>query len=139
MRVTTLDPRCARTAASITADPFETEYEFTDEDERDPSRFAIVYETGDNTTTAEGEPEPDDLFYSRAVMFGDHYQVWAEEDDLSVCYPSVEYETMPEIPVEIVRSDFCNEFDQLDQGSLGLQASEASLEANPGSEFIYGV
>ena len=42
-----------------------------------PSRYFIVYETGDNTTTAEGEPEPLDLFYSRAVNFGDDYQVWA--------------------------------------------------------------
>jgi len=139
MRFTTLDPRYAPTAASINEDPFGTGYEFTEEDLRDPSRYAIVYETGDNTTTAEGEPEPDDLFYSRAVMFGDHYQVWAEETDLSACYPSATYETMPEVPAEIVGSGFCNEFDQLDQGSPGLQASEASLEANPGGEFIYGV
>ena len=34
---------------------------------------------------------------------------------------------------------FCNEFDQLDQGTPGLQASEASMEANPGGEFMYGV
>jgi hypothetical protein len=140
MRITTLDPRYAPTAATITADPFLQGIPYADtEDLRDPSRYAIVYETGDNTTTAEGEPEPDDLFYSRAVMFGDHYQVWAEETDLTVCYPSATYETMPEVPEEIVGSGFCNEFDQLDQGSPGLQASEASLEANPGGEFIYGV
>ncbi|MGD8939420.1 MAG: choice-of-anchor O protein [Gammaproteobacteria bacterium] len=142
MRITTLDPRFAMTGSpkgvSITADPFAVGIPDPEgEDLRDPSRYAIVYETGDNTTTAEGEPEPDDLFYSRAVMFGDHYQVWAEETDLSVCYPSDPHDN--EVAEEIVGSGFCNEFEQLDQGSPGLQASEASLEANPGGQFIYGV
>jgi hypothetical protein len=44
-----------------------------DDDERDPSKFFIVYETGDNTTVAEGEAEPMDLFYSRATNYGDDY------------------------------------------------------------------
>jgi hypothetical protein len=139
MRITTLDPRYAPTAKSIVQDPFLLGIPDPDgEDLRNPSRFFIVYETGDNTTAAEGEPEPLDLFYSRAVAFGDHYQVWAEEDDLSVCYPSTAYDTMPEVAEEVVGSGFCNEFDQLEQGSPGLEASEASLVANPGGEFLYG-
>jgi hypothetical protein len=137
MRITTLDPRYAATAPSITADPFLSGYTFTEEDTRDPSRFFIVYETGDNTTTALGEPEPLDLFYSRAVMFGDHYQVWAEETDLSVCYPSDPHDN--DVPDELIASGFCNEFDQMEQGIPGLEASEASLTANPGGEFLYGV
>ena len=44
-----------------------------DDDVRDPSKFFIVYETGDNTTVAEGEATPLDLFYSRATDFGDSY------------------------------------------------------------------
>lgn len=138
MRITTLDPRYSATAASIAADPFATGYAFTDEDIRNPSRYFIVYETGDNSTTAEGEPEPDDLFYSRAVNFGDDYQVWAEETDLSVCYPSDPHGDA-DVAAELIGSGFCNEFDQLDQGSPGLQASEASMEANSGGEFMYGV
>ncbi len=144
MRITTLDPRYAMTGSpygvSITADPFETGYTFTEEDERDPSRYFIVYETGDNTTTALGEPEPLDLFYSRAINFGDDYVVWAEEDDLSVCYPSDPHDdTDPEtgVPTELIGSGFCNEFDQMEQGTPGLEASEASLQANPGGEFLY--
>jgi len=141
MRITTLDPRFAITGSpqgvSITADPFYSGYTLTDEDVRDPSRYFIVYETGDNTTTELGEPEPEDLFYSRAVMFGDHYQVWAEEDDLSLCYPSDPHNNP--VPLEHIGSGFCNEFDQLDQGIPGLQASEASLAANPGGQFLYGV
>jgi len=139
MRITTLDPRYAPTAASITADPFLVGIpDINGEDQRDPSRYFIVYETGDNTTTSEGEPEPDDLFYSRAVQFGDNYQVWAEETDLSVCYPSDAHGD-EDVPADLIGSGFCNEFAQLDQGTPGLQASEASLEANSGGQFMYGV
>jgi hypothetical protein len=142
MRTTTLDPRYATTGSprgeDITADPFAVGIPSPDtEDLRDPSRYFIVYETGDNTTTEFGEPEPLDLFYSRGVMFGDHYLVWAEEDDLSVCYPSDPHGV--ELPEELVGSGFCNEFDQMEQGRQELEASEASLEANPGGQFLYGV
>ena len=44
-----------------------------DDDIRDPSMFFMVYETGDNTTAAEGEAMPMDLFYSRATVWGDDY------------------------------------------------------------------
>ncbi len=139
MATTTLDPRYAITGSpygvSITSNPFGVAYTLTDEDVRDPSRYFIVYETGDNTTTAEGEPEPLDLFYSRAINFGDDYVVWAEEADLSVCYPSDPHGNT--VPAEQVDSGFCNEFDQLEQGMPGLEASEASLSANPGGEFLY--
>jgi hypothetical protein len=134
MRTTVLDPRYAMTGSprgdSIGTDP-------TGDDLRDPSRYFIVYETGDNTTTAAGEPEPLDLYYGRGVTFGDHYQVWAEENDLSVCYPSDPHGV--DVPTELVGSGFCNEFDQMEQGRNNLEASEASLEANPGGQFLYGV
>ncbi len=141
MRTTTLDPRYAPTAASITSDLFGYGIPGYDsggdsEDVRDPSRYFIVYETGDNTTTEFGEPEPLDLFYSRAVNFGDDYQVWAEETDLSVCYPSDPHDD-DKVAAELIGSGFCNEFDQLEQGTPGLEASEASLAANPGGEFMY--
>jgi hypothetical protein len=147
MRITTLDPRFAITGSpqgvSNTLDPFGTGIiNPYGEDVRNPSRFFVVYETGDNTTAAEGEPEPLDLFYSRAVNFGEDYQVWAEETDLSVCYPSDPHgDTDPEtgVPTELIGSGFCNEFDQLEQGTPGLEASEASLTANPGGQFLYGV
>ena len=145
MRTTTLDPRYAKTAASITADPFgygiphyQVEGAVDSEDVRDPSRFFIVFETGDNTTTAEGEPEPLDLFYSRAVNYGDDYQVWYEDgvDDYGLCYPSDPHGD-DQVHEALVDSGFCNEFDQLEQGKPGLEASEGSLAANPGGEFLY--
>ena len=146
MRITTLDPRYAATGApqgvSITADPFGygipnyTSGDGDSEDVRDPSRFFIVYETGDNTTTVDGEPIPEDLFYSRAVGFGDDFQVWAEEGDTDdLCYPSNPHDQV--VPEEVVGSGFCNEFDQVESGIPGLEASEASLTANPGGEFLY--
>ena len=47
---------------------------------RDPSKFFVVYETGDNTTVAEGEAVPMDLFYSRAFNFGDDYDLVEKTD-----------------------------------------------------------
>jgi hypothetical protein len=139
MKTTTLDPRYAMTGSpqgvGITADPFGTGYSTLD-DVRDPSRYFIVYETGDNSTTQYGEPEPQDLFYTRGVRFGDHYQVWAELTDLSACYPSNPHNVL--VSPHLVGSGFCNEFDQLDQGTPGLSASEASLAATPGGQFMYG-
>jgi len=141
MRITTLDPRYATSGSpqgvSNTTNPFGTVTNPRGDDVRDPSRYFIVYETGDNTTAEFGEPEPLDLFYSRAVKFGDHYQVWAELSDLSQCYPSNPHDN--EVPAHVLGTGFCNEFDQLEQGTPGLEASEASLTASPGGQFLYGV
>ncbi|MGD2128304.1 MAG: choice-of-anchor O protein [Lysobacterales bacterium] len=150
MKFTTLDPRYATTGSprgeSITADPFEfglPDYgdDGVDEDVRDPSRYFIVFETGDNTTTAFGEPDPLNLYYGRAENFGDYYTVWAETDTesayLDECYPSDPHDAV--VPEELIDSGFCNEFDMVMQGRPGLEGSEASLEANPGGQFLYGV
>jgi hypothetical protein len=156
MRITTLDPRYATTGApqgvSVTSDLFGhgllgAETAFGDiEDVRDPSRFFVVYETGDNTTTIYGEPEPLDLFYSRAVNFGDDYVVWDElaestrdgDRDVSECYPSNAHEDDDIVGTVPEGSGFCNEFDKMESGTPGLEASEASLTANPGGQFLYG-
>jgi hypothetical protein len=75
-KVTILDPRYTPTGGlkmlPIT-DLKEIGFEGYDDDIRDPSKFFIVYETGDNTTVAEGEATPLDLFYSRAYNWGDDY------------------------------------------------------------------
>jgi hypothetical protein len=149
MRITTLDPRYAITGSpqgvSNTLNTFGYGVNPYGEDVRNPSRYFVVFETGDNTTTAVGEPEPLDLHYSRAINFGDDYVVWADEvldPTLAKCYPSDPHEdTDPEtgVPAEHIGSGFCNEFDKFDQGTPGLEASEASLTANPGGQFLYGV
>jgi hypothetical protein len=77
-RETILDPRYTPTGGlkmlPIT-DLKDVGFEGYDDDVRDPSKFFIVYETGDNTTVAEGEAVPLDLFYSRATNYGDDYDL----------------------------------------------------------------
>lgn len=155
MRVTTLDPRFAPTAATIaegcvdeddptvdgtvmTCDDLSAEL---DSDLRNPSRYFMVYETGDNSTVVDGEAEPLDLFYARAESFGDDYVVWAETDtasaDLDLCYPSDPHGDEKIIGTPIDGSGFCNEFDRMNAGG-DTHASEASLAANPNGSKLYG-
>ena len=156
MRITTLDPRFAPTPGTIeegctdglfvdntvidelwTCDDTSENY---DSDIRDPSRYFMVFETGDNRTVQAGEAEPLDLFYSRAESFGDDYVVWTETDTESAnpaeCYPTMDY------GVEglgiVVGSGFCNEFDRMNRAS-DTHSSEANLETNPDGSKLYGV
>jgi hypothetical protein len=158
LRITTLDPRYAPTKATIedgctdglfvddtvitdifTCDDLSVDY---DSDLRNPSRYFMVYETGDNTTVEVGEAEPLDLFYSRAEGFGDDYVVWTETDTgfdadpTSVCFPTVDY-GVEDLGVA-VGSGFCNEFDNMNTGG-DTHASEANLESNPDGSKLYGV
>ncbi len=155
MRVTTLDPRYAPTPGTITTgcvdglDPTIDTGVMTcddlsefDSDLRDPSRYFMVYETGDNSTVAEGEAEPEDLFYGRAENFGDDYVVWTgsslDTDPSSVCYPTVAYDDAKVEGTVVETSGFCNEFDRMNAGG-DTHSSEANLEANPDGSKLYGV
>jgi hypothetical protein len=157
MRVTTLDPRYAPAPASITdtcldnlglldkglwsCDDGYMDQE-GDSDLRDPSRYFMVFETGDNTTVQVGEAEPLDLYYGRAVNFGDDYEVWAETDsvtaDATECYPSNPQGDVDVIGSVLEGSGFCNEFDRMNTGG-DTHSSEANLEANPDGSKLYGV
>ena len=158
MRITTLDPRYAPSKDTIadgctdglfldntvidglwTCDDTSA---VQDTDLRDPSRYFMVFETGDNTTVVDGEAEPLDLFYGRAEGFGDDYVVWTETDTgydadpTSVCYPTVDY-GVEDLGVA-VGSGFCNEFDNLNTGG-DTHSSEANLESNPDGSKLYAV
>ncbi|MBT8069974.1 MAG: putative metal-binding motif-containing protein [Gammaproteobacteria bacterium] len=85
-----------------------------DSDVRDPSHFFIVYETGDNTTTVEGEATPLDLFFSRTNQYGDEYDY-------------IEFYKDGEIVLG---------FDWLEHDS-DVHASEASVLTNPAGTFFY--
>jgi hypothetical protein len=157
MRVTTLDPRYAPTPATITTtcldglglvdvglwgcDDMSLD---NDSDLRNPSRYFMVFETGDNTTVVAGEAEPLDLFYSRAEGFGDDYVVWTETDTgyeadpASICYPSIAYDDAKVVGTVVEGSGFCNEFDRMNAGG-DTHSSEANLEANPDGSKLYGV
>ncbi len=156
MRITTLDPRYAPSKKTIEEgcteglflDPTVIDGIFTcddlsvdhDSDLRDPSRYFMVFETGDNTTVAVGEAEPLDLFYGRAESFGDDYLVWTETDSGTPnpedCYPTVDYGVL-DLGV-VVGSGFCNEFDNMNTGG-DTHSSEANMEANPDGSKLYAV
>jgi hypothetical protein len=139
MRVTTLDPRYTSTLAGMpTAGeiPWVLFTPLDPTDYRRPDRNFVVFETGDNTTVSEGEAEPLNLDYGRAIMFGDHFQVWAEEDDLAVCYPN---DTKGDATVAwAAGTGFCNEFDTLEGFPLSL-SEEASITSSAAGDFLYGV
>lgn len=124
-RETVLDPRFTPTPSM----PLEQQH--YPDDVRDPSRYFMVYETGDNTTVAEGEAEPLDLFYSRAVLFGDHYLVWQDEPG-DTCLPAADPDSVWDL------SGFCNEFDWI-EGSQRSLSGEASVTTNAGGTFLYAI
>jgi hypothetical protein len=142
--VTVLDPRYAPTTRSITAawvttsslpDGFDAylcdpSTKVTCDIVRDPSRFHMVYETGISSAYDEGEADALDLFYSRAVDWGDDYLVWQEETDTSLCLPGTITDSAGTSGL------FCNEFDGLESSQFST-ASEASLVSSPGGQFLY--
>ena len=149
--ITTLDPRYTPTIATMTEQELgEYGAIFTYEprepllsavessDIRDPSRFFIVYENGDNTTVAVGEAEPLDLYYSRGVVFGDHMQVWAEDKPtlmIDECFPNDPHGD--EKFAWAAGLGFCNEFDDL-EGRRDSLSEEASITSSANGDFLYG-
>jgi len=144
-QVTVLDPRYAPTSRSITEDSVSTASlpegfigtacDGTEEicdDVRDPSRYFMVYETGETSAYDAGEAPPLDLFYSRAIEWGDQYLVYQDDPDPSLCLPSADTE------IEFDMTGFCNEFDAL-EGWHDKESGEASVTASPGGQFFYSV
>lgn len=120
-KLTILDPRYAPSPPTMTSIIDDTHGD-DDSDVFNPSRFFVVYETGDNETTAEGEAEALDLYFSRAINFGDHYQVASTEADM----------------IAGCTASFCNEFERLTTGS-DVSAEEASLAMSPSGDTLYSV
>ncbi len=135
-QVTVLDPRYSPTTRSITEASVSSESlpagfsaPLYDDDTRDPSRFFMVYETGETSAYDAGEATPLDLFYSRAIEWGDEYLVWQDEATAD-CLPAADTED------EFDLAGFCNEFDAL-EGSQFDESGEASVTTNPGGTFFY--
>jgi hypothetical protein len=119
-KYTILDPRYAPdppTMPDITGTGTDP-----DSDVFNPSRFMVVFEAGNNKSVAitGGEAEPLDLWYGRAVNFGDHYQVSSDEQSL------------------LGLSTHNNEFVRLTTGS-DVAAEEASLAMAPAGDTLYAV
>ena len=137
-QVTVLDPRYTPTTRSIATESVSTDSlpsgfiapEHLD-DTRDPSRFFMVYETGQTSAYDAGEATPLDLFYSRAINWGDDYLVWQDEPN-DLCLPGTITDNNGETFV------FCNEFEAI-EGSKLDESGEASVIASPGGQFFYSV
>jgi hypothetical protein len=133
-KVTVLDPRYSPTTRSITEASVSTASlpegfvaPLYLDDTRDPSRFFMVYETGHSSAYDAGEATPLDLFYSRAIDWGDDYLVWQDVADTSACLPSAENTDL---------AGFCNEFDAI-EGSKFSESGEASVTCSPGGQLFY--
>lgn len=130
-KITILDPRYTPTGGlklypTIRTDWLETNIgapsetlPYEDDLARDPSKFFMIYETGDNTTVAEGEAVPLNLYYSRATVYGDVWEQdldWIDENEELIGYRWPWAENKKEI-----------------------LSGEASMLANPGGTFMYSV
>ncbi len=128
-KVTILDPRYSPTGGLKLFSTIRTDWltdngipfvglPYEDDLARDPSKYFMVYETGDNTTVDVGEAIPLDLYYSRATVYGDVYEIMdytTDQDDLLLDrWPWLE-----------------NKTDDL--------SGEAGMLANPGGTFMYAV
>lgn len=138
-QVTVLDPRFSPTTRSITEAWVSTASlpdgfvaPLYEDDIRDPSLYFEVYETGETSAYDEGEAIPLDLFYSRAVDWGDDYLVWQDDADPNACLPSADEDE------DFDLSGFCNEFDAL-EGSQYAESGEAAVTTSPGGEFLHAV
>ncbi|MBK7176800.1 MAG: hypothetical protein IPH82_06390 [Chloroflexi bacterium] len=98
----------------------------------DPSKYYLVYETGDNTTVTEGEAVPLNLYYSRATDFGDTFEWYDYVNDPDDCNPDPE--------TGEVDWGTCVEprWPWLENAADDL-SGEASVVMNPGGTFIYNV
>jgi hypothetical protein len=131
-KITILDPRYSPTGGAklyptIRTDWLETNIgapsellPYPDDLERDSSKFFMIYETGDNTTVDVGEAVPLDLYYSRATVYGDIWELdplWYDEET-----GEIEDYRWPWL-----------------ENKLELLSGEASMLANPGGTFMYTV
>ena len=123
---TVLDPRYAPTGGPTHSSTLDAEGTAVyPDDMRDPSKFFITFEVGDNTLAEFGEAPPMDMFYSRATNFGDDFElVWEDEDNPGV--------------IDLTSSDNDAYFDWL-EGKKDVHAAEASMHASSGGMFFWAV
>jgi hypothetical protein len=129
---TVLDPRFTGTDPSFLGDIVlmmvdgeltEGEILYTD-DVVDPSKYFATFEEGDTEEIAEGgEGMPMDMYYARAINFGDEYEVADENGDGIADLDATldDYET----------------FDKLEWHDG--HAAEAALKSNPGATLFYAI
>ncbi|MBE0686417.1 MAG: hypothetical protein IH585_10485 [Anaerolineaceae bacterium] len=139
-KVTILDPRYSPSGGlklyptirtDWLSDNLDISFEGYDDDlVRDPSKFFVVYETGDNTSVAEGAAVPLDLYYSRATVFGDVYEWYDYENDAEDGNP---------VDGVIVLTELVEPRWPWLENKAEMLSGEAGMVANPGGTFMYAV
>jgi hypothetical protein len=130
-KITILDPRYTPTGGLKLYPTIRTDWltangisfeglPYDDDLARDPSKFFMIYETGDNTTVTEGEATPLNLYYSRATVYGDVWELDPDFDDVTT------------VEIEDYRWNWAENKDDILSG-------EAAMLANPGGTFMYSV
>lgn len=127
---TVLDPRFSPSASF---DPdgdgvLDFPVVYPEDDTRDPSRYAMVYETGDNSTVIlGGEATPLNLYAAQAVNWGDYYTGFphAWNAALAATIGATPLYQMPQ-------------FDAL-ESSADLLSGEASVEMTPSGKFLHAI
>ncbi|MBU8869701.1 MAG: hypothetical protein KOO60_02390 [Gemmatimonadales bacterium] len=121
LKETVLDPRYAPTGGATHSSVVD---DYADPDDtRDPSKFFITFEVGDNTTVEFGEALPMNMYYSRATNYGDDFEmVWEDETAIGV--------------IDELSTDNDAYFDWL-EGKKDVHAAEASMCASPGGMFFW--
>jgi hypothetical protein len=141
--LTILDPRFTSTKGDTSGcdeaeDAFCIEPVLTDDlrltDDRDASKFFVTYQTGDNTTVAETEATPLDMYYSRAVNWGDEYVVMTDPADAGGDTTCLGTDIYKEDPFD----GYCMEFDWL-ENKKAVHSAEAALQSNPAGIFLYAI
>jgi hypothetical protein len=126
-KVTILDPRYSPSGGMKLYPTIRTDWltangiafeglPYEDDAVRAADKFFMVYETGDNTTVAEGEAVPLDLFYSRATVYGDVWEVM----DYTTTTDDLLMDRWPWI-----------------ENKEHILSGEAGMVANPGCTFMY--
>ncbi len=105
---------------------------YIDDEAIDPSKYYMVYETGDNTTVDVGEAVPLDLYYSRATVFGDVYEYYDYINDTEDCNPDPDTGEIDWTACVEPRWPW------LENATEDL-SGEASVILNPGGTFAYNV
>jgi hypothetical protein len=105
------------------------------DDVPDPGKYFATFESGDTSAVPEGEATPMNMFYARAINFGDDYElaVTDQSGDSAIDQEDI---VLPDLCTAAKDCEF-SRFDLLE--FKDPHAAEASLKTNPGGTLFYAI